>query len=267
MEQIEKIEKATAILNDINAYSKDRANAAIELGEFGSDEVVTTLIYWLRKDYDNDFTFNVRRACAIALGRIGHPRALGPLIDSLKNDTNLGVIEAIPIALGTFGDLSVIEELIDLVKNDTDYNVRRYAASSLCALGDLRAFEVLVEAVKNDSSKVRGTVIYNLHKIKDPRVCDVLIDVLQHKNNQEHRKYAAISLGKLGDSSAIEPLLEALRKEEEHVDVKYSASEAIAEIGDLRAIEPLAEIIDNHTDDKTRQYASDALDQIKSQKK
>jgi HEAT repeat protein len=50
---------------------------------------------------------------------------------------------------------------------------------------------------------------------------------------------AAESLGYLRDERAVEPLIQALKDEKRYHSVRWKAARALGEIGDKRAIEPL----------------------------
>ena len=112
-------------------------------------------------------------AAAEALGKIGDPSAVEPLVIAL----GAGNYEA-ATALGKIGDPRAVEPLIAALQADgaTQSSVRENAAKALGKIGDLRAVEPLIAAVKH----------YNVA--------------------------AATALGQLGDSRAIEPLVAALKR-------------------------------------------------------
>jgi len=81
--------------------------------------------------------------------------------------------------------------------------------------------DFLLECLKDKSWHVRREAAVALSKFPDDeRVVDALIGTLKDKNWQVRRD-AAITLGEIGDSKAIEPLSELLRREAwEHLVIK-----------------------------------------------
>ncbi len=162
---------------------------------------------------------DVRYAAAWALGKTGNERAVEPLIRVLSDD-DPWVSESAIRALGVIGDERAVEPLIK-------------------ALGDEDANAVA--AWWGSASGAAATV----GRPPPPRV--------------PVRESAAGALGKIGDARAVEPLIKALRDDNE--DVCSSAAEALGQIGDARAVEPLINAL---RDNKrwVRQHAADALGQI-----
>jgi len=60
------------------------------------------------------------------------------------------------------------------------------------------------------------------------------LEELQHNKSPHMRKNAAVTLGHLGSSKSVEPLIKALRDENE--DVRIAAAESLGKIGDANAI-------------------------------
>jgi HEAT repeat protein len=78
-------------------------------------------------------------------------------------------------------------------------------------------------------------------------------------------KDAAIELGEIGDSRAVEPLIKALGDKDEYV--REAATKALGMIADVRAVEPLIEVLWDedqlvHPSEYVRYYAAEALGNI-----
>jgi HEAT repeat protein len=84
-----------------------------------------------------DWSENVRRAAAEALGAIGDPQAVPPLIQAL-GDWSENVRRAAAEALGKLGDRQAVPALIKAL-GDSDWVVRCNAAEALGKLGDPQA--------------------------------------------------------------------------------------------------------------------------------
>ena len=92
-------------------------------------------------------------------------------------------------------------------------------------------------------SDVCDAAVETLGKIGDTRAVEPLIEVLGDEEGFEERIYAAEALGKIGDTRAVEPLIEVLGVDEVgDCDLCEAATEALGKIGDARAVEPLIEV-------------------------
>jgi HEAT repeat protein len=152
------------------------------------------------------------------LGQIVEP-AVKPLIEALS-DEYYGVCMAAAEALGRIGDPRAVEPLIVALKNGGWYMIRKAAAEALGRIGDPRAVEPLIPVLKDEYFKVREAATEALIKIGAPSV-EPLIDALRYRE-WRMRKAATEVLGKIGDARAIEPLIAAL--EDEDKDVRKSVA-------------------------------------------
>ena len=130
---------------------------------------------------------------AHALGQLGDPRAVAPLIQALR-DADGGVRREAAHALGQLGDSRVVEVLIQAL-HDADGGVRREAAHALGQLGDPRAVAPLIQALHDADSEVRWEAARTLRQLGDPRIVAPLIQAL----------YDAERTAILGDVRSSEP--------------------------------------------------------------
>jgi HEAT repeats/PBS lyase HEAT-like repeat len=107
------------------------------------------------------------------LGRIGAEEAIDPLIGALDSPNHNLRIAAIQ-ALGRLDARSAAPRLCELAARDESGSVRAWASHLLVDWRDLEAFDLTVDLLRHPSIHVRG--------------------------------HAAISLAKLGDARALEPL-------------------------------------------------------------
>jgi HEAT repeat protein len=75
---------------------------------------------------------------------------------------------------------------------------------------------------------------------------------------------AAVSLARLGVSSAVEPLVCLLSDESRWWPARAGAAEALGILGDPRAVDALTAVLDDEAD-SVRKKASEALERIKSE--
>lgn len=190
----------------------------------------------------------VRRAAAKTLTLIADPTAVPHLIHALLNDADTVVKGSSIGALARIGEPSVQALLDILSREDLPESTIGHAAWALAFIG-AGAKEYLYQAIASDSSVVRGAVVGAIAKVaqEEPKaelfeilvksLTDVDVDVrceaaaalgnlayqpaipnlieLLDIGDGETRRAAALSLMKVGDRSAIEPLQAALVKESE----------------------------------------------------
>jgi bilin biosynthesis protein len=190
----------------------------------------------------------VRRAAAKTLTLIADPTAVPNLIHALLNDGDTVVKGSSIGALARIGEPAVQPLLDILASTDVPESTIGHAAWALAFIG-AGAKEYLYRAIASDSPVVRGAVVGAIAKVaqEEPKaelfeilvksLTDVDVDVrceaaaalgnlayqpaipnlieLLDSDDGETRRAAALSLMKVGDRSAIEPLQSALAKESE----------------------------------------------------
>lgn len=202
----------------------------------------------------------VRRQAAEALGRLGSPRAVEPLIVALR-DREPEVRGAVAFALGQLGDARAVEPLIGVVKNDPS-GWRSKAAAGLAELGDLRAVEPLIAVLEDrGQAAVHGVVGWALGRLGDPRAVQPLIGALGDFDwplHDLHPDLVPNALAQIG-APAVGPLIEALNDNDPRV--LRGAATALGQIGDARAVQPLLDAL-NDCDPAVRTAAASAVGQI-----
>ena len=200
---------------------------------------------------------------------------------------------------------------------DENWRVREKAAEALGKSGDARAIEPITAMLQDSVKDVRQAAAKALdrlgwHPMRDengasywvtknewaacieigaPAVQSLIIALGDH--NWRTRRGAAVALGKIGDARAVEPLISALKNEDELRNAAIDALEqmvspliepfiaaikssaigkdsqkhrpavalALGDIGDLRAVEPLKLALkDSH--ESVRKAAAEALDRL-----
>ena len=159
---------------------------------------VTQLIILLK---NHESKFVMERAIR-ALGIIKDPHAIAPLINAFE-DSEI-VSHAAVWALNQIGTPAV-ESLIAALKESSKKG--KHAAETLGKIKDLSAIKPLIDCF-SASNKVSKAAIWALAEIGEPAV-EPLIDALFEFKKL---RYAAETLGKIGDSRAIEPLIHAFKK-------------------------------------------------------
>lgn len=153
------------------------------------------------------------------------------------------------IALGKIGDVRAIEALIVALR-DTYRDIRLHAAEALGEIKDTRAIEPLIVALDDG---VGTPIAEALKKIGMPAIVS-LIAALQDKN-EDIRRRAAMTLGWIKNSRAVEPLIVSLSDPSN--SVCNCAIGALKNIG-TPAIDPLIALLHDKRKD-VRSHAVTAL--------
>lgn len=204
--------------------------------------------------------FTVRARAALALANIGDRLVISEILPMLKDRENEVRIAAC-VALGGFNDPSTFDELANVALDDPMIEVRQAAVK---ALGDSKspaAIPFLMEALRDSfwwferEQSVR--VLLNAIEGMGKPAVEPLIEALRDREGTV-RKLAAIMLGNLQDTRAIEEL--GMTLYDLHHEVSQTAAEALARFG-APAIDVLAEAL-IHPEASVREHAILGLGRI-----
>jgi len=215
-----------------------RAEAARRLGESRQKGALSALFRAL-----GDEDPSVRLEVIKAIGSIGDPAAIAPLIETLARISRMDKSrrsgstavraeehEALATSLGNLG-MPAVDPLLGLLQSD-DREGRRCAAHALGLIEDPRTIGPLIERLGDDRSDVRKAAAHALGHFHDPQSLAALIRALSHRD-AETRRASAEALGTVGAEDAVEALAAAAGDQNE--PVQLAAIEALRRIGGLRA--------------------------------
>jgi HEAT repeat protein len=134
---------------------------------------------------------------------------------------------------------------------------RRAAAKELRKLGTA-AVEPLIAALKTNDDALRGAAARLLGRIGDTRAIEPLLDVALGFESKPLRADADKALLAIGEP-ALKPIIEGLKRP--GVNALASAADLLGRIGDPRAIKPLAAAL-HYAPDYRRSYVVKALGQL-----
>lgn len=229
--------------------------ASWELAKIGPQAVDSVIDALLREGYKDN---RVGIFSCIVLGNIKDPRAVGPLIDTLKRNPSWEVRRRAAWALGEIKDKCAVDPLIDALTGDTNPDVRAFSAAALGKIGDRKALRPLIQALgdleqTNDYSPVCYSVIPALGCIGGREAIDALLKILRSgiptslidpvttlftafreldtsfTYNDVARTLAAHELGKIGDKSILNVLRNVVEHERSEI-VKKAVEQAIQRI-------------------------------------
>jgi HEAT repeat protein len=195
---------------------------------------------------------------------MGDSKYIPNLISLLKDkedDVRIGAC----IGLGLLKNSATFEKVADVLLDDPKIEVRQAAAK---ALGDSKhpeAVPYLMQALRDsfwwfEREDIVKDLLSAIEKMGQP-VVEPLIEALADKEKTV-RKYAAIMLGNLKDTRAIEEL--GMTLYDLHDEVSLIAAESLAQIGEA-SIPVLTEAL-THPEMGVREHAVIGLGKIKSER-
>lgn len=211
------------LLEDKTVDSGTKAMVCDLLGDLKAKEAVPVLIKVLEHKMHT-----VRAASSRALGVIGDPAAVKPLLGRL-GDKEGGVRELATYALMNFNDSTIPPKVAVLLKDNEEY-VRLAAIKLLGDKLDPKTTAAIRQAFQSEKiHEIRRLAAKALGDLKDTRSVDMLMKALTYEyTNRFVREECAISLGKIGDKKAIPALIEALK--DDYKDIQLRASYSLKNI-------------------------------------
>ncbi|MCC7210816.1 MAG: hypothetical protein E3K40_09250 [Candidatus Brocadia sp.] len=210
------------LIQAISDTSEDvRIEAIQALGELGDERAVQPLIGVM-----GDESLEVREKTAKSLGKLGKREAGDALVSALSKNTDLSIVCAIIEALGQIGDPRAVDPLLGFLTHK-EPQVRECTAAALGKLRDGRAVNALIAALNDEQERVRWYAADSLGKIGDPVCADSLIKLLSDASARV-RESAVEALGQIGNEQAIESLIKALQDSDKRV--AEQAAESLASI-------------------------------------
>ncbi len=226
------------------------------LGEIRHPGALPALTQAARGEY-----FTVRARAAAALAKIGDASAV-PTLTGLLGDNEPTVRIAAALAVGAFRDPSSLIRLSDLLLEDREIEVRQAAAQGLASTRLKEAIPYFIEAMADsfwwyERENAAQPMLDALTKFGADAV-EPLIGALTHYEATVRRS-AAVVLGRLSDTRAVEALGMALY--DMHDEVGHAAAESLAGFG-AAALGVLAEAL-THPEAGIRLRALAALTKIR----
>jgi len=171
----------------------------------------------------NNGAYHEKPIAIDALGRLGNPAAVEPLIHMLKNVISLSA-DTIAVALGQIKDTRAVDALLDAVQSET-MRLRCAAIWALGELGDQKAVGPLIMQLEGFNFTERLLAAGALAKIGDSQAAAKLADLFSHSDHYWMRKTLAEALDQLGEGSFIDGMKEEIAERRRHhpVTVKEGA--------------------------------------------
>lgn len=176
---------------------------------------------------------------------------------------------------------SVVDVLISVVGGDDDGGVRAAAIDALDKHGqealervvdelsdkeldsaaDWVAAKAFADVLDDEQAELRMAAATGLGRVGDPSVTAALVKRLEDPDPRV-RCRSAVACGRIGDPRAVEPLEKRLRNDQ-HIDVRRAAAEALGEIGNEGAMRVLIDGAED-SNESIRRVVADSLGEFGS---
>lgn len=248
-----------------------RTLVAQALSEAGTPDVIDPLTTMLRDEDDQ-----VRRQAAAGLGRIGDPRAAGPLFAAMQQNPGMRVqvLDALRRSTGARGlavllasanddatkrDLAIMirgthdpagADALATLLESTDEIARIEAASGLAELGDARGVPVLLAFAQGEDLTRARDALDMLALVQSPEVPGVLAPMVTNERYLARRAGMLKALGRSGSEDAGRVLVRELEG-----DDIATAAMALAELNYEPAYDTLLRMMPRPRDTPFNQHA------------
>jgi len=186
-----------------------------------------------------DPNWRIRLRAVEALSLLKPQAAVAPLMNLVANDSDSAVRQDAIRALGEIGDTHAIPLLLDSLTTPS------LQLKAIEALGDLRASEALPPLIALIQSLPSDAYADRMEGCTDP----------QYKKELPPLEAAVRALGKIGDTTAVPILLQALR----NTLLRQEAAEALTHFG-AAAKTPLLQLLKTTKDDNLRRHVLESLE-------
>jgi HEAT repeat protein len=242
--------------------SRVRMTAAMALAQYGSmgQSALPNLIKCL-----NDVSWSVRKEAITALGAIGQPEVVKPLLHLIAQSQSpasetqhLAVVEALA-ALGRFSGRNVLDTLIKMLEKGyhnafTDWQLlaRQTAALSLGRLDQPEGNKALVACLyQKERPELRYTMSESLALLRSEQSFKLMLDALARRGNEDpeiswnRQEVLVRALGGRGDRRAV-PYLSALASIQQP-EVRLALVYALVRLGDVSQLGVLINMLRDGT--------------------
>jgi HEAT repeat protein len=226
----------------LHSHPHNRAEAARALGIKREEAAVQPLIARVQDEQERDV---VKLAGLDALGHIGDPRALSPLIHVLYHEESADVRAGAAQALAHFSDEQAMTSLLRALHTDRKILVQVSAIRALGHIRHERVVTALLDVLRSPPHSTRQTAaVQALGQLGSPRATTPLLALLRQTRSRTMRHETTKALGLIGDPQAAQPLIAVMQEADNDLLLKGIAITALGQIHDQRAVPPLIKELD-----------------------
>jgi HEAT repeat protein len=217
-------EAASAALFQIGCAAWGRCGALKVLAEVGKSDLVPSIIPSLEDDSDN-----VRYEAVRAIGRLGGPEALAPILRITTADRSDFIrAEAFRVLRAIGAGQPAVPEAAIKALDDQARDVRAQAAAILGVFHDKKCLPLLLKAMADAHWSVRESAenaLLNFGADAVPPLLEALTSPLWTT-----RFRAARLLGELGDPAAVPALKKVIEAQDENKEVREKAEASLRKL-------------------------------------
>ena len=222
-----------------NGTKPVRAASARALGRIGHPDALEPLVEAL----DREGAVEVKREIAFALGILGETEAVGPLLEALDREVDATTSAEIAIALGRLGDAAALDALHSLLGSSWGI-IRERALEAIALIADARSVPPLVETMKDPAPGVAWRAAYALEKIEGTEQIPALVEATR-SGDEQLRRAAVRSLGRLAANDGIDAIVAAHDANHRDWQLDCRIADALGRIGepDPEALRVIGELL------------------------
>ena len=225
-----------------------REEAANALGKIGDPQAIDPLIDLLNEEKEHDVRIDV----IYALGKLGGKRSAEALMNALRNqDGRMWTVQAL-CRLGKLGGAikdnfylkNKIERCLLQQRGKPICDVYRFIVEQdydrILSLNE-KALDPLIKIIlydENSDFRAKGRELLKNFEVK--KVIQSLSHILVNEDNLNSIERAAKFIAEIESKKTVDLLINAL--EEENIEIRLLADEALVEIGDSKAVNSLIEL-------------------------
>jgi len=197
----------------------------------------------------------MRATAAEALGQMKSPRVGSALVGALTDRTD-AVRRAAVRALADLHERSAVAPLEGLLVNDADADVRRACAHALGDLSEARSLDPLAKALGDPDVEVQRAAADAIGDLDHVTKAPAALARATTSQDLELRRSATKALAHIGDQATVQALAERLGDADK--EVRLAAVEGLGEMKVATAIPGLTRAL-NDRDPEVRRAAAEAL--------
>jgi len=229
-------QQATLAVKLASGNEEERLDSLVQLGTLFSqisarptDSTIAALANSLR----DDSSPVIRALSARTLELANDPRAVTPLLDSLKKEREVAVSKAIIYALAHYPSPQVSFQLRPYIEHKKP-EIRAAALYTIAEICDPLAAQPLMDFIRKHRGEsdafARSQAVRGLGGIGNRQAIEILLKALTHEKSSEVRREAAQALGKIAnrdDSQVIEALRKAARTSDPYLTMAVDQALAL----------------------------------------
>ncbi|MHA1126135.1 MAG: HEAT repeat domain-containing protein [Candidatus Heimdallarchaeota archaeon] len=175
--------------------------------------------------------------------------SLGFLIQTLKNDPDWNKRFGAASKLYRLGHEKAVDPLIYVLHNDKHQEMQRFAVDLLGRLQDPRATWALIAAFRQAIIEKNVNMVQHtsdaLIRLKNSDIHSIIKSTVEDKDEIEIIKLKAIELlGKKGDTKSIELLIQIIRNKATNAKIRGKCIEELVFTGHLAGLQLILELLD-----------------------